>query len=63
MTWAVLVALMVYPFCGEAARLRLKSGASQGILDALGIELDVDLSHAVPGALIVAMFDSGVGVP
>ncbi len=62
MTWAVLVALMVYPFCGEAARLRLKSGASQGILDALGIELDVDLSHAVPGALIVANHISWVDI-
>lgn len=62
MTWAVLVALLVYPFCGEAARLRLKSGASQGILDALGIELDVDLSHAVPGALIVANHISWVDI-
>jgi 1-acyl-sn-glycerol-3-phosphate acyltransferase len=62
MAWAVLVALCAYPFCGEARRLRLKARVSQGVLDALGIKLDAELGHVVPGALIVANHISWVDI-
>jgi len=57
-----LVVLCVFPFCGETARLRLKAGLSQGVLDSLGIKLDANLSHAIPGALIVANHISWVDI-
>ena len=59
---AVLVVFCVFPVCGDAARLRLKARAARRIIDALGIKLEADLSHAVPGALIVANHISWVDI-
>lgn len=42
------------PWCADAIRQRLKARVARRILAALGVELEADLSHAVPGALIVA---------
>jgi len=62
MVRAAAVVFCVFPFCGDAARLRLKAGASRRVIDALGIKLEADLSHAVPGALIVANHISWVDI-
>ena len=59
---AVFVVLCLFPVCGDATRLRLKASVSRGVLDALGIKLEADLSHAVPGALIVANHISWIDI-
>jgi 1-acyl-sn-glycerol-3-phosphate acyltransferase len=59
---ALFVAFFLFPVCSDAARLRLKAGASRGIINALGIKLEADLGHAVPGALIVANHISWIDV-
>jgi len=40
--------------CSDAARLRLKASWSVALLDALGVSVEADLSHAAPGVLLVA---------
>lgn len=50
----IATALLVFPFCTDRHRQRLKRWWSKGLLDILGIRLDADLSHAVPGSLLVA---------
>lgn len=59
---AVLVVFCLFPVCSDAARLRMKASVSRRVLDALGIELEADLSHAVPGALIVANHISWIDI-
>lgn len=59
---AGLAALCLLPVCGDAARLRLKANVARNILDALGVELEADLDHAVPGALIVANHISWIDI-
>jgi len=56
------VALCLFPLCRDATRLRLKTGVGRGIIHALGVRLDVDLTHAVPGALIVANHVSWIDI-
>lgn len=51
---AILRVLFVVPFCADATRLRMRKAFSRRLLAVLGVELEIDLSHAVPGALIVA---------
>lgn len=58
----VVVILIVFPFCGDAARLRLKSSWAVALLDVLGVEVQADLSHAAPGALIVANHISWIDI-
>ncbi len=58
----VLVALSVFPLCGDRRRLLLKQSWSAALLDALGVELENDLSHAVPGALLVANHISWIDI-
>ena len=59
---AVFLVLFVTPFCTAASRLRLKADVSRRILAALGVELQADLSQAVPGALIVANHISWIDI-
>lgn len=59
---AVFLVLFVLPFCADATRLRLKADVSRRILAALGVELEADLSHRVPGALIVANHISWIDI-
>jgi 1-acyl-sn-glycerol-3-phosphate acyltransferase len=49
-----VVALTAFRLCGDRRRLLLKQSWSAAVLDALGIEVEADLTHAVPGALLVA---------
>jgi 1-acyl-sn-glycerol-3-phosphate acyltransferase len=58
----LLVTLLLCPFCGEAARLRLKASWATALLDALGVEIEADLSHVIPGALLVANHISWIDI-
>jgi 1-acyl-sn-glycerol-3-phosphate acyltransferase len=50
----VVTAACVFPFSSDPHRLRLKRWWSKAMLDILGIRLDADLAHAVPGSMVVA---------
>lgn len=50
----VATVLCVYPFSSDRHRLRLKRWWSKAMLDILGVRLDADLRHAVPGSMVVA---------
>ena len=54
--------MTLFRICGDRRRLLLKQTWSAAILDALGIELEADLTHAVPGALLVANHISWVDI-
>lgn len=58
----MIVTWLVFPVCGDAARLRLKASWAGALLDALGVEVEADLTHAVPGALIVANHISWIDI-
>ncbi len=58
----VLVALCVFPLCGDAARMRLRASWSTALLDALGIAVVADRRHIVPGALLVANHISWIDI-
>lgn len=58
----LLVTLLIVPWCGDAARLRLKASWAAALLDTLGVELEADLTHAVPGALLVANHISWIDI-
>lgn len=53
---------MLCPCLGEAGRLRLKASWAAALLDALGVEIEADLRHAVPGALLVANHISWIDI-
>lgn len=57
-----LVALCFFPCCGDQRRLLLKQSWSAALLDALGVEVDADLTHRVPGALLVANHISWIDI-
>jgi 1-acyl-sn-glycerol-3-phosphate acyltransferase len=56
------IALLVFSWCGDRRRLRLRQSWSAALLDALGIELQADLRAVVPGALLVANHISWVDI-
>ena len=56
------VALLVFPWCGDRRRLRLRQSWSAALLDTLGIDLQADLSEVVPGALLVANHISWIDI-
>ena len=58
----VLFSLCVFPLCSERKRLALKASWSAALLDALGVEVEADLTHAVPGALLVANHISWIDI-
>src|SRR5574343_705037 len=58
----VLFSLCIFPLCSDRQRLALKSSWSAALLDALGVEVDADLTHAVPGALLVANHVSWIDI-
>jgi 1-acyl-sn-glycerol-3-phosphate acyltransferase len=58
----LLVTLLLCPFCGEVIRLRLKASWAAALIDALGVEIEADLSHVVPGALLVANHISWIDI-
>lgn len=62
MVWAAFLVLCVFPLCSDAERLRRKAGWAAALLDALGIELEAELDHAAPGALLVANHVSWIDV-
>lgn len=57
-----LVSLTVFRICGDRRRLLLKQTWSAALLDALGIEIDADLTHARPGVLLVANHISWIDI-
>ncbi len=54
--------MTLFPLCGDRRRLLLKQSWSAALLDALGIELEADLTHVAPGALLVANHVSWVDI-
>ena len=58
----LLLTLCLFPICSDTARLRLKSSWALALLDALGVELEADLTHAVPGSLLVANHISWIDI-
>lgn len=50
----IATVVLVFPFSTARHRLRLKRWWSRAMLDILGIRLDADLRHAVPGSMLVA---------
>lgn len=58
----VLVTLLLFPLCTGAARRRLKASWSLALLDSLGVKVEADLTHVVPGALIVANHISWIDI-
>lgn len=59
---ALLLSLCLFPLCSALARARLKSSWALALLDALGVELDADLTYAVPGSLLVANHISWIDI-
>ena len=57
-----IVALTLFRICGDRRRLLLKQTWSAALLDALGVEVEADLTHAVPGALLVANHISWIDI-
>ena len=58
----MIFSLCVFPLCGERQRLALKASWAAALLDALGVEVEADLTHAVPGALLVANHISWIDI-
>lgn len=58
----MLVTLLLFPWCSEAARLRLKASWSGSLLDALGVDVEADLTHLAPGVLLVANHISWIDI-
>jgi len=50
----ICTVICVFPWVGNARRLRLKQRWSRILLGILGIRLDARLEHAAPGSLLVA---------
>jgi 1-acyl-sn-glycerol-3-phosphate acyltransferase len=57
-----LFVLCIFPICRAAVRLRLKRSWSGALLDALGVEVEADLAHVVPGAMLVANHVSWIDI-
>jgi 1-acyl-sn-glycerol-3-phosphate acyltransferase len=51
---AITTIVVVFPLCGDRRRLRLKRAWSRALLAALAVDLEADLRHAPPAALLVA---------
>lgn len=58
----LLVTATVFPWCSQAARLRLKSSWAVALLDSLGVVVEADLTHVAPGALVVANHVSWIDI-
>lgn len=58
----LVATFLLFPICSEAARLRLKSSWAVALLDTLGVEVEADLTHAIPGALLVANHVSWIDI-
>lgn len=58
----VLTALSIFPLCGDRRRLLLRQSWSAALLDVFGIAVEADLSHALPGALLVANHVSWIDI-
>lgn len=58
----LFVTATVFPWCSQAVRLRLKSSWAAALLDSLGVEVEADLTHAVPGSLVVANHVSWIDI-
>lgn len=54
MLGGVALTFTLFPFLGDAARLRFRAGWAAALLKVLGIELQADLTHVAPGVLLVA---------
>ncbi|EKE18238.1 MAG: hypothetical protein ACD_10C00073G0002, partial [uncultured bacterium] len=54
--------LCFFPLCRDELRLRLKARWARSLLAAMGVEIDVDATDAVPGALLVANHISWIDI-
>ena len=59
---AAILSLCLFPLCSDRQRLALKASWAAALLDALGVEIEADLTHAVPGALLVANHISWIDI-
>jgi 1-acyl-sn-glycerol-3-phosphate acyltransferase len=48
------VAFSVFALCGDRRRLALKQSWSAAVLDTLGVRVEAQLEHALPGAMLIA---------
>ncbi len=48
------MAFSVFALCGDRRRLALKQSWSAAVLDALGVRVEAQLDHALPGAMLIA---------
>lgn len=56
------MALTLFRICGDRRRLLLKQTWSAALLDVFGIDVEADMTHAVPGALVVANHISWIDI-
>lgn len=54
--------MCILPFCRAQTRFQLKATWSAALLDALGITVDADLRHVLPGSLLVANHISWIDI-
>lgn len=57
-----LTTLLFFPFCPNLTRLRLRRGWAASLLWTLGVEVEADLTHLTPGALVVANHISWIDI-
>lgn len=62
MLGGALVVLLVFPWCGIPRRLALKAAWARALLGTFGMVLEADLTHARPGALLVANHISWIDI-
>ena len=56
-----IVALTLFRLCGDRRRLLLRQTWSAALLDALGVEVEADLSNQTPAFVIIGLADKAVG--
>lgn len=59
---AAILSLCIFPLCSDRKQLALKASWAAALLDALGVDVEADLTHAVPGALLVANHISWIDI-
>lgn len=58
----IFSALCILPWCADKKRLQLKAQWSKALLKALGVTVNADLSHVLPGSLLVANHISWIDI-
>ena len=58
----IVAALCLLPLCTHVNRLKLKALWSKGLLKVVGVTVDADLRHVLPGSLLVANHISWIDI-